>query len=181
MNFKKSHLLCFILGMLCTMPLLAGTNASQAQNFSKIPLMELDGRLCTGYLQATLKYLDFYTPYFDCHRMKVSHLMSSDQPITLFDRQFNSAWMTLDQPTKKCPFAVIEVLTSVDPDEQGVRQIIGYPDKTSFDKKRWGIDPATGQYSGGPDLLTCPGYVLEPNEKAHLKPESKRAKPQVRR
>lgn len=160
----------------------ASTGNLQSPNPKDIePLMEMQGRVCFGYLKLTKDYLDLYTVSgVDCHKMKYSQLTESHQAIRLnSDKTFQSRWVTIDQPTQRCPFKVFEILKAENPSESGAREIIGYHTQESFDHYRWGKDPKTGELSPEVNLLTCRGYLLEPYEKANLKPEGKRAKPQV--
>lgn len=156
-----------------------GATANPTQKQLIASWMELDGRACYGYFRVTDQYVDFYTPYFDCHRMRYSNIYQSDESIQLGDQSYKSVWLFVDKPTKSCPFYAVEILSRVSSEAQSSREVIAYTTKDSFENYRWGTDRHTGQSAGNEFLLTCAAYPLEPNEKARLKPESQRVKPQV--
>lgn len=167
--------------VLSTTMVFAATTAIKDERKNNVELMEMNGRGCYGYFQVTPRYLDFYTPFLDCHRMAYSQFSKSDRPLQLEEKSYDSVWMFIDKPTKMCPFDAIEILIPSDPEAYESRQILGYPSKDDFEKYRWGIDQSTGAYVGSAKLLSCPAYLLEPSEKPPLKSERKRAKPQVKK
>lgn len=145
-----------------------------------VPLMEMQGRTCFGYFRVTERYLDFYTPFLDCHRMKYSNIEQSKTSIQVKGKTYNSLSMSIDSPSKDCPFAVVEILSYADQMESKVRQIIAYPNKESFENQRWGIDQSTGEDNRAIGELSCAAYPVEATQRLQIKPENKRVKPQVR-
>lgn len=177
MSFHR-HLVCSIALIFLFVPM-AQAQDSQSQKSLNTAMMEMNGRGCYGYFQVTPRYIDFYTPFLDCHKMRYSNLSQSEQPVLLEDKSYNSVSLTIDQPTQSCPFVAIEVLSLSEKNEYSSRQILGYSSQEEFKKFRWGVDQSTGNYVGSSELLACTAYPLKPHEKARLKPERRRVKPQV--
>lgn len=177
---KNIHLIPFLMtiGLISTLAS-AGTNKKISQAFPLVPLLEMQGHACFGYLTVTSKYVDFYTPSFDCHRMSYSNFNVSDDPILLEDKSYHSVSMTIDHPTNTCPFAAVEVLTPVDPNVSRSREVIGYPTLDTYQNQRWGINQSTGNDDVTADFLLCGAYKVDSKQLLQIKPESRRVKPQV--
>lgn len=174
-SLKIFFVFCFFI----LSPVLVDAKVLIGDKRSITPLMELQGSTCFGYFQLTTHYLDFYTPFLDCHRMKYSGLEHSENPVEINGNTYSSIWMTLDRPTKRCPFAVVEVLNEGQ-DDSATRHVIGYSSKESFESRSWGINKSNGTNDMPADSLLCTAYPTDSKQMLQIRPESKRAKPQVR-
>lgn len=124
---------------------------AMAQQALVQPLVELQGRVCFGYLYATNTYIDFYTQFDDCHRMAYDRSEISAEKKVFY----------LRHSTRMCPFAVIEVRSDKNASLVGLHMY-----STEKDYKQLAY--------GDPSGNSCPGVELEKPESVQLLPESRR-------
>lgn len=125
--------------------------AAMAQQTLVQPLVELQGRVCFGYLYATRTYIDFYTQFEDCHRMVYDRSEISEGKKVFY----------LRHSTRMCPFAVIEVRSDKNSSLLGIHM---YSTVRSY------MQAAAEDLSGN----SCPGVELEKSDHPQLVAESRR-------
>ena len=135
-------------GMLLALSMM---QASMAQQALVQPLVELQGRVCFGYLYATRTYIDFYTQFDDCHRMAYDRSEISEEKKVFY----------LRHSTRMCPFAVIEVRSDKKASLLGIHMY-----STVRDYKQAAAEDLSGN--------SCPGVELEKSDRTQLVAESRR-------